>query len=80
MTENQKYLWDKLPIGEWVERNKMDFELNAINRCGHFQGALSWLHKRQLIELEFRDGIQYMRRKTIDEIQKIPLKVLNQKR
>jgi hypothetical protein len=80
MTDNQKYLWDKLPIGEWVKRDDMDFELNAIHRHGHFQRALSWLFDREMIELEWRDGTQYMRRKTIDEIQKIPLDVYNKKR
>lgn len=80
MTENQKYLWDKLPVGEWVKRDDMDFELNARHRFGHFQRALSWLADRQMIELEFRDGTQYMRRKTIAEIQRIPLNILNKKR
>lgn len=80
MNEIQKKLWDRLPIGEWVIRGDMDDELNDRHRIGHFQRALSWLHERELIELEFRDGVQYMRRKTIDEIQKIPLDVYNKKR
>jgi len=80
MTEIQKKLWDKLPIGEWVKRDDMDGELNARHRWGHFQRTLSWLHDRQMIELEFRDGVQYMRRKTMAEIQQIPLEILNKKR
>ncbi len=80
MTDNQKQLWDKLPIGEWVKREDMDWEAKLWNRSGHFQRALSWLADRQMIELEFRDGTQYMRRKTIQEIQQIPLHILNKKR
>lgn len=81
MTENQKILWDKLPSnGEWVKRDDMDDEKGYIHRSGHFQRALSWLHDRQMIELEFRGDVQYMRRKTIQEIQQIPLHILNKKR
>lgn len=80
MTDNQKKLWDKLPVGEWVKRDDMDDEKGCHNRSGHFQRALSWLYDRQMIELEFRGGVQYMRRKTIQEIQQIPLHILNKKR
>jgi hypothetical protein len=80
MTDIQKQLWDRLPVGEWVKRDDMDDELNDRHRTGHFQRSLSWLYNRQMIELEFRDGVQYMRRKTMAEIQQIPLEILNKKR
>lgn len=81
MTEIQKQLWNKLPVnGDWVKRDDMDDEKGYKHRVGDFQRSLSWLHKRQLIELEFRDDGQYMRRKTIQEIQQIPLNILNKKR
>ena len=84
MTEIQKKLWDRLPVGEWVIRDDMDDELNDRHRSGDFQRSLSWLADRELIELEFRGEVphrvQYMRRKNIEEIQQIPLEIFNKKR
>lgn len=80
MTEITKKLWDRLPVGEWVKRDDMDDEKGYTHRVGHFQRSLSWLFTRKMIELEFREGIQYMRRKTMAEIQQIPLHILNKKR
>lgn len=82
MTENQKYLWDILPIGKWVKRNDADFEFNDRHRCGHFQRALTWLHYEDFVELKWGNEIsddmeqetQYIRRRPTSEIQEIILR------
>lgn len=74
MTDQQKILWDLLPVGVWVERDKMDWELKHPHRSGRFQRALSYLYDNKFIELEFRNGIQYIRRKTITELVSIMIK------
>lgn len=74
MTKNQKKLWDLLPPGEWVERDKIHEQFGKFN----FQLALSYLHTIKFIELKFEPipdrphlTRQFMRRKTTDEIQKM---------
>ncbi len=80
MTEYQKKLWNSLPVGEWIERDTIDWDNRYGGRSGTFQRSISWMYKRQLIELKFfGDGKQYVRRKTIEEIQQIPLNIFKGK-
>ncbi len=76
MTAIRKRFWDSLPRdGTWVTRDSIDYEKDRRNRCGDFQSALSYFHNKRWIVLEFReDGLQYVRRLTIEEISNLEMK------
>lgn len=81
MTVYQLKLWNKLPVGQWVDRDEMDWDITRFGRSGTFQRALSWMYNRQLIELKFiGPGKQQMRKKTIEELQEIPINIFKGKK
>lgn len=59
MTDRIKIYYKSLPINVWIIR-KYDWQNEK---------QLMWCISHKIIALEFRNGVQWMRRKTIDEIQ-----------
>lgn len=66
MTEIQKKFYNELPVGEWVRRDDYQFR-NGVSRINYQLSLTHWL-KHNLIELEFRGGIQYIRRRPTSEL------------
>lgn len=66
MTEIQKKFYNELPVGEWVRRE--DYEYRNGDRRWNWQLSLTRWMKHNLIELEFRGGVQYIRRRPTSEL------------
>lgn len=66
MTSIQKAFYNELPIGEWVVRNDYQFR-NGQSRWNWQLSLTHWM-KHNLVELEFRGDVQYIRRKPTSEL------------
>jgi hypothetical protein len=66
MTDIQKKFYSELPIGEWVKRD--DYQYRNGNLRWNWQLSFTRWRKHNLVEIEFRDGEQYIRRKPTSEL------------